>query len=491
MDGRWHLLYGRPGWLMATGAALFVLCASFPVLTQTGWLSMHLISAIWCVLVWAVGYSAIVLSDVRGLWSPAAIYFVIFAFFHYGLAVMVVLGGSPDDLSWFLDPEVPEAFALVGLGGIGLALGSIAPVMIRAVLAYRRGTDNNDANRPPSVRTSPHEIIFTQMTSTISSTITVVCILGWTLMTLMATGGSLFGLSYGDFLNATEGYPRAWLTFGIAIGLTLAAMDLGQRASRIAMGTFIVWALIALPIGIRGDVMFPAAGAFAAQAWKLYRIPVRYFIGGAIVMLCVASLLREVRAEGISKVDWRWEVVSPANALKELGQSLRPTYETIRWLQDGDQRLGGASFWSPLERGFFRLFPVQQRVDIDEDLQLSVLTIQRVGPIGFSPVAEAHYNFGTVGVPLVMGFIGFVVGLLGMWGRSPLGLALMLSTLIPILIFVRNSFTPVPGQMVIGWGLVLLLWALSAVIAKRLYAREIHNASAPASSVSDVDESVR
>ena len=477
-----QLLTGRSEWFMALSLTLVVLLAAFPVLMQTGWLSTHIHSALWCVVIWIIGYGAIIFSETRGLWSPAAIYFVIFAFFHFGLAVMLVLGGSTDDIPWFLDPEVPQAFALVGLGGIGLALGSIAPVISRAVLAYRTGTLGIGSDEQSFAAIIPRELIFSQVMSQISSVIAIGCILGWILMTLMATGGSLFGLSYGEFLNATESYPRPWLTFGIAIGVTLAAIDLKQRTSRITLGLFIAWALIALPIGIRSDVMFPAAGALAAQGWKLYRIPVRYFIGGAIVMLCVASLLREVRAEGITKVDWRWEVVSPANALKELGQSLRPTYETIRWLQDGDQRLGGESFWSPIERGFLRLFPLQQRLEVDDDRQLIELVNKRVGPIGFSPIAEAYYNFGTIGVPLVMGVIGLLVGFLGMIGSSLLGRALMLSTLIPLLIFVRNSFTPVPGQMVIGWSFVLLLWALSAVIAKRLYAREFHDAAVPTSS---------
>jgi hypothetical protein len=114
---------------------------------------------------------------------------------------------------------------------------------------------------------------------------------------------------------------------------------------------------------------------------------------------------------------------------------------------------------------------VQTREDFDEERQLTVMVIKRVGPIGFSPVAEANYNFGVTGVPLVMGVIGLVVGFLGMWGRSLLGRGLMLATLIPLLIFVRNSFTPVPGQLVIGWSMVVVLWGVATVVAIRLQAR--------------------
>jgi hypothetical protein len=153
--------------------------------------------------------------------------------------------------------------------------------------------------------------------------------------------------------------------------------------------------------------------------------------------------------------------------MRELGQSLRPTYETIRWIDDGDQFLEGASFWSPIERGFLRLFPIQEREVVDEDRQMTVLVFQRVGPIGFSPVAEAYYNFGVVGVPAVMAIIGLIVSALGMAGATPVGRAAMLTTLVPLLIFVRNSFTQVPGQIVIGLSLVAAVWLLTSAIVRR------------------------
>jgi hypothetical protein len=465
MEPALHQDVRHPLVVLALGAVLLVLLAAFPAVMQSGWLATHSFASVWCVLAWVVGYAALIFSDERRLWSPGAIFFVIFAFFHYGLAVMLLLGGQVDDVPWFLDSEVPKAFALVGLGGISLALGGIAPVLFRIVMR-RKSVDSH--HPPAAVPTRVQDGMFNYLMAQIGATIAIVCILGWIMMTLIATSGRLFGLSYGEFLIATESYPRPWLTFGIAIGVALSAIDVSQRAARIALGSFVVWALIALPIGIRGDVMFPAAGALAAQGWRLRHIPARYFFVGAVVMLSFASILREVRKEGISQVDWRWEVISPASALRELGQSLRPTYETVRWIEDGDRHLNGASFWSPFERGFLRLFPLQEREAEDEERQMTVLVFQRVGPIGFSPVAEAYYNFGTAGVGIVMGLIGMIVGGLGMAGSSFLGRALMLTTLIPLLIFVRNSFTQVPGQMVVGWALVLSIWLLATAIARRL-----------------------
>ncbi len=461
-----HQQTHHPGLVLVLTGVLLVMLSAFPVLMQDGWLANHLSTSIWCVLVWMVGYAALIFSDERRLWSPAAIYFVIFAFFHYGLAVMFLLGGTVDDVPWFLSPEVPKAFALVGLGGIGLALGSIAPALYRIVV--RRESSNHLEATPSAVPAAAHDETFSYLATQIGAVIAIICILGWIVMTLIATGGRLFGLSYGEFLLATESFPRPWLTYGIAIGFSLSAIDMSQRAAKIALGCFVVWALIALPIGIRGDVMFPAAGALAAQGWHLRHVPARYFFVGALVMLSLASALREIRMEGFSRVDWRWEVVSPGSAMRELGQSLRPTYETVRWIDDGDKHLNGASFWSPFERGFLRLFPLQEREVDDEERQMTVMVFQRVGPIGFSPVAEAYYNFGSIGVAAVMSVIGLIVGGLGMGGSSLLGRALMLTTLIPLLIFVRNSFTQVPGQWVVGWALVLLIWLLATAIARRL-----------------------
>jgi len=68
----------------------------------------------------------------------------------------------------------------------------------------------------------------------------------------------------------------------------------------------------------------------------------------------------------------------------------------------------------------------------------------------------------------VMGLIGAVLALLGMGRSSVLGRALMIATLLPLLVFVRNSFAQVPGQMVVTWSVVLGVWFLAGIIAARL-----------------------
>jgi hypothetical protein len=89
----------------------------------------------------------------------------------------------------------------------------------------------------------------------------------------------------------------------------------------------------------------------------------------------------------------------------------------------------------------------------------SVIT-RRVGTIGFSQPAEAFENWGRAGV---VGFM-FVIGLVLSWiDRSPKRVWSLLarnSVLVPLLYEVRNAFSPVPGQIVIGLALsagVLLL----------------------------------
>jgi len=467
MDRAFPDRLGRSAWMLSLSAILLVMLAAYPVLMQNGWLATHVQASWWCVVVWIVGYASIILSDARGLWSPAAIYFVIFAFFHFGLAATVLLGGTYEDITWFMDPEVPYAFSLVGLGGIGLALGSLGPAVVRIVV-YRRGDFSAEVQPFLSEELSFRYAIFARLLAAISSTLAIFCIVAWILMTIIATGGRLFGLRYGEFLAATEGYPRPWITFGLAFGVSLAAVDLTQRAAKWAMACFLGWMLIALPIGLRGAVMFPAAGALAAQGWKLMRYRAWYFLLGGLMVFCLASALREIRQEGLADTAWRWDMANPAHTMRELGESLRPTYETVRWINDGDRYLAGESFWAPLERGFLRLFAINKRDATDEERQLIEMVDKRVGPIGFSPVAEAFYNFGAVGVVIVMGLIGAVLALLGMGRSSVLGRALMIATLLPLLVFVRNSFAQVPGQMVVTWSVVLGVWFLAGIIAARL-----------------------
>ena len=193
-----------------------------------------------------------------------------------------------------------------------------------------------------------------------------------------------------------------------------------------------------------------------------------------MALLLLIPLVREVRTFGVSALPQA--LVSPRfDALVEMGQSLRPVEQVVRWHAEGEPYQHGASYWAPFERAGARVLPGVKPMAADNDLRLmNVLVLDRIGAIGFSPVAEAYRNFGPVGVVIVLGLLGMALGAIDMI-RDRRRAVLAIATLYPpLLINIRNSFVSVPAQCAAG---ILVVLAAAAVrhmvgsVVSRSYAR--------------------
>lgn len=425
------------------------------------------IATLLCLIVWVVGSLVLTGGDRRGIWSPGVIYFNVFAVFHFGLGLVYWSGGDVRDIPWFSDPAVPIAFMVVAWGGTALLFGLLIPDAVRWLLAQR-----SDAalDLPPQAagsgedRQSGAPILL----PVVGLAVVVLSVLAWFAIVLPRVGGRIWGLPYGEFLLATDGAGLGWVYFWLALGFAMSVLPGARQATHWAIAVLAFWAVVALPIGLRGEVMFPVATALMIVSHRLKRIGLVTALVVGILFLSISAMFREVRREGWNGVDWGWKTVNPAAAVQELGQSLRPTFETVRWLEGGDPPLAGGSYWAPLERGFLRVFPLQERAEGETDRRLlNVLVMERVGPIGFSPVAEAHYNWGASGVFAVLAMIGAIVSILAVDPPSYLRQALMAAIYVPLLIHIRNSFAPVFAQMLLGLLVILALLLLEHWIRAR------------------------
>lgn len=421
-----------------------------------------------CLLLWIAATAVLIARDRRRIWSPTVMFFSVFAVFHFGLALVVWSGGQTQDVAWFTDAAVPTAFIVVAWGAIGLLFGMLLPDAVRMVREHL-------ARNGPGSRTTLSEAVALPQPETqavllprVGTALVVLSVLAWAAIVLPRVGGRLWGVSYGDFLLATDDTALPWVYFWLALGFAMSVLPGSRTATRWSVAVFGLWALIALPIGLRGEVMFPAAAACMIASHRLRRVGVVPALVVMLIVLSLAALFKEVRKQGWSGVEWSVQTVNPASAVKELGQSLRPTVEVIRWVEGGDKPLAGGSYWAPIERGFLRLFPIQVRDAGDDDARLlNVRVQQRVGPIGFSPVAEAYYNWGVIGVVLVHLVIGWLVATLAVDPPTLLRQAMMSVILVPLLIHIRNSFAAFPAQVIIGLVVVLALVVLEEWLRAR------------------------
>jgi hypothetical protein len=241
------------------------------------------------------------------------------------------------------------------------------------------------------------------------------------------------------------------------LGLPLLVATPASQLKKSGILLFVIWALIAIPLGLRGEAFFPlAAAAVIAARQRAFSISTGRTVLIVIILLLLITAVRQIRQVGISQYDALTELrLNPLDSLIEMGSSLRPVTEVLLWETAGEAYLMGGSYWAPIERAARRIIPGIPRIPADQDERLmNILVQKRVGPIGFSPVAEAYRNLGYIGVGLFMFLIGFIMGRLNRWPSNPVQDGYVIVIFVPFLIQIRNDFTPIPFQLFAGFLIV-------------------------------------
>jgi hypothetical protein len=377
----------------------------------------------------------------RGIYSVSSVYLIVFSVFHFGLVVSFALDlvGLTSDfeeyiLTWFDTPATCRAVVLAGIALASLVAGKTLAILYGVRLPTV--SENDDA-----VRT---------MLGSAGAILLLASTVAWFYV--------IVNLARIDLLGSYESFYTTVIDFNVAhiealINLGLVVTLLGPR-SRLAVTALLAvggWAIAVMLIGHRGAILFPLAGAIAVLGMKKIPVSPSKALVGAVVALSLIAAIRELRETGLRDADHVSILASPVNGLMEMGGSLRPVREAALWIQQGDEYSCGASFWAPFDRALYYVVPGWSRppVELDERLLANVVE-QRVGSIGFSNVAESYYNFGPWGMALEFLAIGFLLGRMDFWPARPHLQTIVGVCLIPLLVHVRNTFTPVPAQIILG-----------------------------------------
>jgi hypothetical protein len=435
-------------------AALFVLVIFVYALNiPLGLRGVSLISTLAVIVTLLAGYY---LSD-RNVWSFSFIYLAVLGVFHFGIVVpyglyLITVGDIPQGHIWWTRETTSFAILLATLGflacGIGIGIGRLL------------------VNRMPPVVPGNHSLPSERKTLTIvGSALLIGSVVVWFLVTILSSGISVLVGSYRNYLDSTAGigvYSYIWLTLGL--GLCFVVISPKSRLKYLAVLAFVLFAVVALPLGLRGEVMFSSAAAAALLARHRRMPSALSVLIGALVLLIAISFFRELRAVGISGLVSGSLNVGPVRGLAELGVSLRPLTEVVDWRAQGEDYLYGASYWAPFERMLCSVVTPSACVEASRDHRLmNVLMMERVGPWGFSPMAEAFRNFGAFGVVAIMGGLGVLVSVLNRWTNSWIREAIAAVVFVELLINVRNAFTAVPAHLVLGAIIVIAMVILSEV----------------------------
>ncbi len=404
---------------------------------------------------------------IAGIWSAAGVYVGVFWCFHFGLAAVLAIGYlTPADLSpwteaWVLSPFAPDAAALALAGLLAFAAGA-------ALMAKPRA---EAAQSAPSPSGGPvHGQGFA------GAMLVFLALAVWCALVISSAGASGFFTSYEEYLEQMSDF--GWLLSGLwpLLGCGIVLSATGARgwhrtAALVAFGGF---SLVALPLGLRSEVMFPFVAVLLALARCGKKLTPARAAAIATAFLLVIPIIRDLRASGLR--DLPATLSAPGlGALAEMGESLHPVEKVVRWHAEGEPYELGATYWAPFERAAARILPGLQASTADDDMRLmNVLVLDRIGAIGFSPVAEAYRNFGPIGVVVVLGLIGVIVGAIDRARDAGTSVLLIAVVYVPLLVNVRNSFVSVPAQCALGVAVALTIVAarhVSSVVVGRPNAR--------------------
>ncbi len=401
----------------------------------------------------------------KRLGSISSLYAAIFLVFHFGLTYGLVMGrpvteSDPFATEWFYQWSTKYAYVLSMIGAVALLAGVHVTILIRDIVLGRDTIDRIGARIPS--RNGDEGL--GSLLSLFGGVMTVGAVAAWLLAVLTSGGLAVLLGSYSSYRDVTD--PLGLSTNFFIIGLGLSFMAAGRPAAtrRIGVAAYLCFAVIGLPLGLRGEVMFPAVAAMAILV-KRGKFRVRPVVGLVLVVTALAaiSLFGSIRSGGVRGLGESSVTASPTVALGELGHEVRPISDVVLWDEQGVPQLGGGSFVAPFDRAIHRvLFLPQQPADTDPRLLNEVVKARSDGGggIGFSPVAEGFTNFGVTGVVGFMLIIGLVLGGLDHAPCRPRWLAITGVLLVPMLIEVRNAFSFVPGQIGLGLaalGLIALL----------------------------------
>jgi hypothetical protein len=379
----------------------------------------------------------------QGTYGPGPIYLVLFGLFHGGLLLTAALRGigavPAAAVGWLLSPYTPAATWLVTLAMLAFTSAALA--------GRARPTSTVDKGAG-----DPH---LGAVLGAVGLASLGTGLLVFAAVLQRAGGIDALTSGYGTFLDRLDsGSPLGYGTLLIGLG-TVFAVVAGGRYRIAGWLAFTAFALVALPLGTRGVVMFPLAALVVIEARRGWRLRLPVALGLGVAVLALVSVVRTTRLAGVGGLLSGSWTASPLDAVAEMGHSLRPTVAVLGWHGLGEPFRGGITFVSVFVRAIEQLTGWHGGSPLVDDRIFNQEILVRVGPIGGSPVAESYHNLGVAGVIGVMALFGLVIGLLERRPRGVLADATLGIVLLPLLTEVRNSAAPLLTHLALGFMLLL------------------------------------
>ncbi|WP_170981538.1 O-antigen polysaccharide polymerase Wzy [Nocardioides dongxiaopingii] len=428
-----------------TVTALVVFVAILP---DAGGFSLFVL-AVGAVFVSGFCLLAVARNAERGVWSAQLISLLVLMIFHLG-ALPEFLYTDTAALApverFIHQPEAATAAWLAMTCALAFTFGCLV-------------VGGRATARPPHHGDLPSASSFQRTVADVGSTLALASMAAWGLFALRA--GLSFGSTYQDYLQARAQAPLQLIYYGLAVGVVFAALERKRLLPRLAMVAFTGFIVLAFPLGLRGEVLFPLA-AMSIVLGAQRRMPRPRVLAIAVVALLVPIGIVSDTRQGTS-LEPDQVVTAPTRALSEMGGSLAVVHATVTWHDTrGEPFYQGATYLAPIndafERYALRQSPTPESQNLDH---MSTQIEMRVGNVGGSVIGEAYNNFAVPGALVIMFAWGWGLARLNrLASRGGAWLILTATTTLVFQMLVRNSFASTPSVLLITALVLVPAWLL-------------------------------
>ena len=271
---------------------LFTICAVLVIERET--LAEQPISDVSIIasIILVVVFVVITIVSKRGIWSITSVFILVYCIFHFGI---IVINAANLPLSkefqaylnkWWFNDSTHYAIVLVSIGLTSFASGSLL-----ALSFGKRGHEIKE-----------EKYAIERVVLLTGFCLVVISVSIW-FFDIFAKGGlSLLTGSYHDYIdNDSAGFLDGYhLHFG-SLGLIFLAISKPGKLRNVGLIIFAVFAIFALPLGLRGRVLFPVLAAIAVASMKKIPISTTKTLILGLCVLSAISVFRQIRQVGLAE----------------------------------------------------------------------------------------------------------------------------------------------------------------------------------------------
>ena len=402
----------------------------------------------------------------HGIWSFSSISLIVLVVFHLG-AVAEMIYRETSSLAindrWLHAAETRSAIWLATVCVFAFTLGATLPSRGASVVIDERSDSGQDS--------STEQLAAAQRQRAAQSDLGAIVCMGAALAWLLfaARSGLTFSSSYEDYLAAKATAPLQLVYYLLGLGLVFASTGHERTLPKAAYVLFAIFAAIAFPIGLRGEVLFPLAAGLGVLAYRRKLPGWKSTLVLATALLVPITVVSQTRQEGLGNAGTALSF-SPLAGLAELGRSLQVLQVTIAWHGTNQEPfMLGSTYWTPtvdqVRKYVLRASPADYTTNIH---YMSTEVSERVGNIGGSVIAEGYHNFGPWGAVLILFLWGvFIASLENRAHLTAVRLAVAGSVAFSFELLVRNSWPSAPTIAILTLLLLGGSRALTVILPSR------------------------